>query len=601
MPSDISMAIVLTGKNMAKQAFDGATRDIKKLDTASVALKKSFMAVSAAAAAVAGVGLYKLNQAMREGIQLAGVQEKAEAKLEAVIRATGGAAGYTAQEMKEMAASLQQVTTYGDETIINAQAMMATFKEIGRETFPDAIKAALDMSTVMDQDLKSSVVQIGKALNDPIKGMTALSRVGVTFTEEQKNMVRQLVESNRVLEAQQIILEELNSEFGGAATGQIRTYAGAVQQAENAYGDLLEELGFVVTKNEAMITYQREMSKLWQEVAGYVRENREAFQKLVQYGVVIAIDAFVFLVDTIQIVKAAFEAVYPTIAKVAKLVRDAVGGWILLFKELINSTPEEAIEQTKEASGALDFLRERLEELRNAVDSANLGFKDYINVTPKLQQATKKTGAAVKALGAYWDDYLTGWEENIRVYNEVLDAEKKIINELKFEWEGYLEFRMRQIEAEKESMLALGVDQELASRLASKRMKDLWAEYYDYMDQQLGGYKDNWETTNSEIVDSSKQAADGVKAAWKESMDSMLSDWDRFYKEAVSDTLYHAMKGDFDSIEDAWDSMLDSMLRSFADWIGELIAEWVKQNVFKKLFSGGGGGFDFSDLFSGLL
>ena len=148
-------------------------------------------------------------------IALAAVQAKAEARLEAVIRATGQAAGFTAEELKKQASALQEITAVGDETILKAQAILLTFKQIKGDVFQDAIMAALDMSAVMGTDLTGSIVQVGKALNDPILGLTALSRVGVSFSDQQKVQIRLLQEAGDVMGAQRVILAELKGEFGG--------------------------------------------------------------------------------------------------------------------------------------------------------------------------------------------------------------------------------------------------------------------------------------------------------------------------------------------------------------------------------------------------
>lgn len=81
---------------------------------------------------------------------------------------------------------MQSVTTYGDETVIEAQALLLTFTKIGKETFPQALESTLNVATAMGTDLKSAALQVGKALNDPVLGMTALSRSGIQFTEDQK-------------------------------------------------------------------------------------------------------------------------------------------------------------------------------------------------------------------------------------------------------------------------------------------------------------------------------------------------------------------------------------------------------------------------------
>ena len=118
------------------------------------------------------------------------VQEQAEKKLATVLKSTGHAAGLTAKELTEMASGLQKVTTFGDETIIDAQSLLLTFTKIGKDVFPTATETILNMSQAMGQDLKSSTIMLGKALNDPVAGISALARVGVNLSEEQKNLIK---------------------------------------------------------------------------------------------------------------------------------------------------------------------------------------------------------------------------------------------------------------------------------------------------------------------------------------------------------------------------------------------------------------------------
>lgn len=167
-------------------------------------------------------------------------QERVTAQLEARLRSTGGAAGLAKQELLDMASGLQAVTTYGDESIITAQSLLLTFTKIGRDVFPTALETVLDMSTAMGQDLKSSAIQLGKALNDPIEGVSALTRVGVQFTEAQKDTIERLVETGKTAEAQKIILAELETQMGGSARAARDTLGGALEGLKNAFGDLLE-------------------------------------------------------------------------------------------------------------------------------------------------------------------------------------------------------------------------------------------------------------------------------------------------------------------------------------------------------------------------
>ena len=198
-------------------------------------LAAEFTGAGLAITAVAGALGFSIAQAMEA--------EKVDAQLNAVLKSTGGVAGLTADELDNMAMSLSRVTAVEDETIKRGEALLLTFTKVGREVFPQAIESALDMSAALGQDLQSSVIQLGKALNDPIQGVTALRRVGVSFTEDQQEMIKSLVESGKTLEAQQFILGELQTEFGGAAEAAGSTFAGDVEKAKNSVGNLGEEIG----------------------------------------------------------------------------------------------------------------------------------------------------------------------------------------------------------------------------------------------------------------------------------------------------------------------------------------------------------------------
>jgi hypothetical protein len=150
--------------------------------------------------------------------------ERSSKKLDAVLTSTGGAAG---------------VTDFEDDATIGAAGVLATFTQIRGDTFKSAIVAAQDLSAVMGQDLQSSVVQVGKALNDPIKGITALSRVGVSFSEQQKQQIKQMMQVGDIAGAQAVILGELQKEFGGAA----QAVSDPFTRMGNVIGDIGESIG----------------------------------------------------------------------------------------------------------------------------------------------------------------------------------------------------------------------------------------------------------------------------------------------------------------------------------------------------------------------
>jgi len=165
------------------------------------------------------------------------------AQLDNVLKSTGGAAGVTAEQVTNFASELQKVTKFSDDQTISGQNLLLTFTKIGKDVFPQATETMLDMSQALGQDVKSSAIQLGKALNDPVNGVTALRRVGVSFTEEQQNMINKMVESGNIMGAQKLILKELQTEFGGSARAAGETFAGKLERLKNQFGEIKESIG----------------------------------------------------------------------------------------------------------------------------------------------------------------------------------------------------------------------------------------------------------------------------------------------------------------------------------------------------------------------
>lgn len=188
----------------------------------------------------------------RKIVQATRRQDEALAQVEARVRSTGGAAGYTTRQLAEMAAGMQQATTYGDEAVLEMQSLLLTFTQVQGDVFRDSQELILDVATAMGTDLKSAALQVGKALNDPVRGLDALSRSGIQFSAQQKETIKGLVETGRTADAQRMILAELERQFGGAARAARDTFGGALDALGNAFGDLLESKGGLNDSKEAI-------------------------------------------------------------------------------------------------------------------------------------------------------------------------------------------------------------------------------------------------------------------------------------------------------------------------------------------------------------
>lgn len=199
---------------------------------ADTVLKVGLMA---AGAALAATGAF-----LGDSVKAAMEAEEVMADLNAVLASTGGAAGWTADAAEKLATSLASMTRFEDETILRGQAMLLTFTNIGKDVFPMATEAMLNMSQKMGTDVKTTATQLGKALNDPINGVTTLRRVGVMLTDQQEQQVKSLVALGKTEEAQKVILGELEKEFGGLARAAGATNAGQFDILKNKFGDLKE-------------------------------------------------------------------------------------------------------------------------------------------------------------------------------------------------------------------------------------------------------------------------------------------------------------------------------------------------------------------------
>lgn len=234
-----TVEIIINAKDQASGVLKGVSGGLSSLGSIAGTVAKVGLA-----GLTAGVGLLAtgLGVALSEAMDA----QQGIAQLESVLKSTGGAAGVTKEQALDLADSLSQVTRFSDDSVLAAENLLLTFTNIGEDVFPRATETLLDMATTMGTDAKSGAIQLGKALNDPVAGITALTRVGVTFTDEQKKMIEQMVAMGDVAGAQTIILDELQKEFGGSAEAAGQTFAGQLDILKNSLLNVAEGVGTVL-------------------------------------------------------------------------------------------------------------------------------------------------------------------------------------------------------------------------------------------------------------------------------------------------------------------------------------------------------------------
>jgi len=175
-------------------------------------------------------------------VQAAKESADSMAQVNAALASMGSQAGRTSEQLGELAKRQMGQSLFDDDEILRkVTANLLTFGSVSGEQFDRAQQAALDLSTRLGTDLTSATVLIGKALNDPVKGVTALGRAGIQFTADQKAMIASMVEAGDVAGAQKIILGELEKQFGGAAKAARDADPGAA--LKQSFAAFQEEVG----------------------------------------------------------------------------------------------------------------------------------------------------------------------------------------------------------------------------------------------------------------------------------------------------------------------------------------------------------------------
>lgn len=211
----------------------------------STAAKKIGVAFAAIGAAVAVKEVVDFGKAAIEAGQESVV---AAARMDSIAKSMGlteGAYAGGTDRLREYASALSAQIGVEDESINAVQAKLMTFKALGDTinqtggSLDRATQAAYDLASAGFGSAESNATQLGKALQDPVKGLTALARSGVTFTEAEKAKIAALVESGNLLDAQNVVLSAIETQVGGTAAAT----ATATDRMKVAWGEVQESVG----------------------------------------------------------------------------------------------------------------------------------------------------------------------------------------------------------------------------------------------------------------------------------------------------------------------------------------------------------------------
>jgi phage-related protein len=241
--------------------------EVAKIDSTGGRIKGWAKGVGGAVAGAFAVGAVAAFG--KASVDAALESEVATNRLENVFKSMGDTTGKAAKEAEKFAGALSRKTGIDDEAIMSSQALLATFGKVSSETgrqagiFDRATAAAADLSKAGFGDMDSTAKQLGKALQDPVKGISALGRAGVTFTAAQKKQIKAMVEAGDTLGAQKIVLGEVEHQVKGTAEAT----ATSADKMNVAWGETQESVG------KALLPVLEKLAPVLDKIATFIQKN----------------------------------------------------------------------------------------------------------------------------------------------------------------------------------------------------------------------------------------------------------------------------------------------------------------------------------------
>jgi hypothetical protein len=399
-----------------------ALGQLKSVDQASKGLDGGFKGAAAAAkglggAIAAALGPIALITAavagLKAGFELLGDKQADIANLERGLDGLVANSQEAAKTLVGIADDLGKQTLFNEEDFTKGFKLLTSFKSIATDSYERVAIAAADVAEVTGQDLNGSLMQLSKALEDPAKGLTALARSGTTFTQQQKDQVKALVDSGNKLEAQDLILKELEKQYGGAAqaagsagfAGVMDTLGEVVRDLQRAFATILQSpvqaffsaIGKIVERVAAGYEYlhkviQTELMPILQPLIDRIKEVTGGFDitsliDIWQGGMVMAIR---LVINALDLVIPAAIQVFDTLVAI---------GNNPVFQALI-APLRAVVDHLLEARGEITEFQEQNKGTREALQGIT-------QATEQLPDDIEKATEKAKALSLVWEEALS--------------------------------------------------------------------------------------------------------------------------------------------------------------------------------------------------
>jgi hypothetical protein len=227
-------------------------------------------------AAVATLAVAALVFGLGKMVAAGAKAERQFKRLEGILRATGGAAGLSLLEIEELSQQIGKETLASTQEIRDAAGVLLTFKSITGDVFKEALKLSQDLAEVGFGSAKSAAMQLGKALEEPEIGLSALRRVGVSFSKSQKDLIKNFDFMGEKIKSQEIMLKALNEQVGGAGINAADGLSGALDTLNEEFTIFLENNALTRVALEIVTGLMKGLNKVFGTFEGKIKSLNEA-------------------------------------------------------------------------------------------------------------------------------------------------------------------------------------------------------------------------------------------------------------------------------------------------------------------------------------
>lgn len=399
-----------------------AVDDIKKFSQESVKSAKTAqnafsnfgkVAIAAGASFVAAFAGRQVLGAISDVIDAASKQEDAVNKLNSALKISGQFSEKASQGIQKFASELQGASKFGDEVILENAALIQSLGGLEEDGLKKATQAAADLAAALNIDLASAATLVGKAAAGEIG---SFSRYGVIIKKGANNA-----------ETFAKALDALNSKFGGAAAAQIKTFSGATEQLANTFGDLKEELGFVITKNPQVIAALNSLEKGFKLLIVFVKENADVVGNLVSSFISLSVNA---LPLTIKL----FSGFVTAIGSVVVGVNQAIFAFENLgkLKDIAfgKLTTAQYQKELKDQEQQLGEIRDSFHAITDSLDTVADKAKDFTKSIKEAGKTTEKLNKVAEDTKKIAKQQVELSDEELRKRKEIADKQKSTLDQI---------------------------------------------------------------------------------------------------------------------------------------------------------------------------